>query len=225
MRHLLLMAAIGAGFAVTCTASTITFTSLGTLSCGAAAFCVDGAPGDNQLTFTSTLVGGPSLTVTYNSGGDTQNAPPEVSANFGSILLACGGCTTANNAAWDLTGALGVITFNQTVPFAGSGVLSGVFSSSSLGWSGLSGISGAQTGTARFLFSPDSMNIIGSETISYTAEQPVNGTLLHLGTSTIQGLLDISTPPPVVPEPSTSMLVGLGVLGLGYLQRRRTARK
>jgi len=214
-----MLAAIGAAFTVVSSAATITYTTSGALSCGANATCAAGPA--NTLTFTSTLIGGPSLTVVYNPGGDTQNAPPPVSANFGSISLSCSGCTTANNAAWDLTGASGVVTFNQTAPFAGSNTLSGTFSSSSLGWAGLSGGSGAQTGNARFLFAPASMQIAGgaNETVTYTVDQPLSGVLLQLGSNSVQGLLDYRQDTGV-PEPSTFALIGLGLLGAGYLRRR-----
>jgi hypothetical protein len=187
-------------------ATTVSFTSSAQLSCGANATCTAVLP--NQLSFASTLLGGPSLTLTYNPGGDTQDAPPAASANFGSLFLACAGCTTANAAAWSLVGVSAVVTFLQTLPFAGSNGLPGSFSSAGLGWSGPSGTNGAQTGSAVFTWSA------GGTTIADGVGQPIGyetfvpSVLLQLGNNSIQGLV---LP---VPEPSSLALLAAGLLAL-----------
>ena len=210
MKRLFLFAALSAAFAATGSAATVSYTDSGTLTCGANATCVAGPA--NTLTFASTLLGGPSLTVVYNPGGDTQIVPPEASANYGSIAMACAGCTTANNATWDLTGTLGTVSFSQVLPAPGLNTLSGTFSSVGLGWIGPGGP--GQTGSARFLFAPDSMSI---NSISYRVEQPAAGILLQLGQNTITGLIKDTS----IPEPSTLALISIGIFGLPYLQRGR----
>jgi MYXO-CTERM domain-containing protein len=196
----------------TATAATVSFTDSASLLCGTNASCAAGAA--NSLTFASTLLGGPSLTVTYVAGGDTQDAPPEASANFGALAVSCAGCTAANAARWDLNGALGTVSFSQVLPVPGLNTLSGTFSSGAFGWNGPSGANGAQTGAARFLFAPASM-AIGS--ISYSVEQPAAGVLLQLGQNSVSGLVNVS----VVPEPATSALWLSGLAALACLRRRR----
>jgi hypothetical protein len=213
VKYLLPLAVLGFAFTALSPAATITYTDSAVLSCGANASCSAGP--SNTLTFLSSILGGPSLTVAYNAGGDNQIAPPPVSANFGSIVLTCAGCTLANTAAWDLGGASGIVTFNQTQPFVGSNTLSGTFSSTSLGWAG------AQQGQARFLFSPSAMQINGgsNETVTYTVDQPLSGVLLQLGSNSVQGLLNYSQTP-ATPEPSTLSMLGIGLAAAAWLRRR-----
>lgn len=181
-------------------ATPISFTNAGALDCGSNASCTE--LGANQLQFASALPGQPALVVTYNAGGDTAETPPAASANFGSIVLACGQCTNSNTATWDLGGASGVVTFLQTLPSVGSDAMSGSFSSAALGWSGPSGISGGQTGFALFTWDVGSIAIGAS---AYTIFTPI--VLLQLGNNSVQGLVN-------VPEPTSLALLGIGLLAL-----------
>jgi hypothetical protein len=197
-------------------------TTSSVLSCGGAANCSAGV--GNVINFGLSAGGPASLQVTYSATIENDlDASPIATTNFGQFFLLCVGCG-GQTGSFNLGGATLALNVSQgTDPFTddgtfGLGNLSGLLTLNSGNFGGLGQVSWASP--AMFVLSN------GPQSTFYTLQQPSppNPPAYFLSinaATTLQGFVDSEgnglTP---IPEPSTSLLFGLGLVGLALLRRR-----
>lgn len=200
-------------------ATLVDFNTSGVLSCGAAANCSVLA---NVLVFHTGNLAQPSLTVAYLPNTESNlNASPSASTSFGYLAVTCLLCGPNANATFNLAGALLGITINQGPdPFAQTSVaFSGTFNGSfNVAAGNLGGLGGISFGSLPIQTTYSN----GNPSVTYQMQQPlpppVDGYIVSSSNSTsLQGVVTVNE----TPEPTTLSLIGLGLIGLGFIKRKR----
>ena len=216
MKHFLVALTLTTAGAAAASAGTVTYNTTGsTLSCGSASGCV-------QNTSTQITVGG--ITLLYSPvPSATVNATPFSIIQYGNITSTGVGNMVA------LDGAILSLNIFSTPP-GGSGTIPG---------GSLVGIINTNQSGATLTFGPNNTNSIafgskpgvvisaGNTSILYQVNltslgivPPTPGDGNPFGTTTIGGnVSDISAP-----EPTTVLMLGLGLGGIGLLRGKRTTK-
>lgn len=174
-------------------ADPVTFSTSGVFTCVGCA-----GNGSNSVTFLGGM--GNALMITFTGLGSTSLDTP-TGSSFGNFQTFVSG-----NGVISASGTF-TLTITQTVPIAGSDSFSATFT-------GLFSASNSGSGVVNFTVTSVT---IGSTTYAIT-NNPLNlvPPASNNGITTVQGLITSE-----IPEPTTMLLMGTGLLGIAGVVRRR----
>lgn len=196
MRKLLLISCLGCLIGVGASASTVTYTTTGSIFCNGVSGCstITNGVSVTQNSATVTLVYDPNT-------GSTVSTPTNI--NYGAI-----DASASSSTAVDLTGLLLSLDVLQTVPTSSSGsfvnasvtgTLAGTSANANISW------------TTNEIF-------IGPETYEVFSPAVIVAPTSNSGVATLEG--NVSDTVTTTPEPSAVLLAGAGLALLGLLRRR-----
>lgn len=203
MKSLSLIVGVVCLFAVTATAAPVTYSTVNSQLCV-------GATGCGVL---SQTIGG-VLSISFNPiASSTVLAEPATFGSFGEFVIACVGGGTACGTQ-SLAGLNLYLNIAQSAPTAGFGAMvAGVLTGS---------ISGTASSAVVTWATPNAVSI---GTVQYSVLNNPLGLVppsVNGGVTSVQALITDSG---AVPEPSTMILMGAGLAGLGWMRRRSSQQR
>jgi hypothetical protein len=172
---------------------------------------VSGSGFNGTNNFTLNQTSGAAATIVFNDSGNPFSAspPPTSVATYGEFDVTCSTCTTAAGG----TGAtFGAFVFDLVVDDTTDGGTQTFIGTSS------GGTLFTDNSTVTITWTPATL-VYGSTTFTPPAIAGINAPSGGFQITTLQGTISSNT----VPEPATLGMLGAGLLGLGFIARKRKA--
>jgi hypothetical protein len=154
------------------------------------------------------------IILTYTPNAASVTAPPQTSIGAGDITVTCAAQATCASFA-DFSGVQFTLNIHETSAVNDDALFTAI----------LTGSSSLTSSSIRVPLVPTSVTLAsGLTSVTFTPDQPILGYTLNPPSdgraTTLQFLVDSSTRD-VVPEPSSLALLASGLIGLGFVARRK----